>query len=219
MQNSTGHVEFVELSNRVQLGKKFVRYDTEIKETRYDLREALTPFIPANAIDDVVAIIQKHNIVLRIETPRKESLGVCFWSHVICINNNLDKDRFLSVFLHEFAHMLTYFYFLYFAVHGKEFYYCFQELVLKFIEKNIIPKDMLIPIVDHTGDYEFYKKHIGFTFILKTFRIGCQVKYGDEIIIRGKGHQGLINCTRLSDNTVIKLDANTKVLPFLDLTW
>jgi len=212
-------VKFVELSNRQQLTKKRIFYDEVIKETCYDLREVLTPLLPANAIDDVVSMLKKYNIILRIETPRKESLGIYKCGHTICINNNLDKDRFLSVFLHEYAHLLTFLSFPKAAVHGIEFYYCFQELVLKFIEKKILHQDMFLPIVNRSGDYEFFKKHFGFKFELKTIKVGAQVFYMDEIIIRGKGRQGFINCTRLSDNMKIRLNPNTEVLPVLDLCW
>ena len=217
---NTSCIKFVELSNRHQLSKKRIFYDEVIKETRYDLREVLTPLLPANAVDDVVSMLKKHNIVLRIETPRKELLGYCIsYQKTIAINNDLDKDRFLSVFLHEYAHLLTWLSFPKASVHGIEFYYCFQELVLKFIEKKILHQDMFLPIVNRSGDYEFFKKHFGFKFELKTIRVGSKVNYRNEIIIRGKGSQGLIDCTRLLDNAKIKLNPNIEVLPVLDLYW
>ncbi len=43
MQNRSC-IKFVELSNRRQFTKKWIFYDEAIKETRYDLREALAPF-------------------------------------------------------------------------------------------------------------------------------------------------------------------------------
>ena len=210
---------FVELSNRRQHSKKWIFYDEAIKETRYDLRETLIQFLPEKALDEVVAMLKKYHIVLRIETPRKEHLGYYNWVHTIGINSDLDKERFLSVFLHEYAHLLTYLNFPKAAAHGNEFYYCFQELVLKFIKKNIIHQEMFLPIVNRAGDYEIYKKHIGFKFFLKTIKVGSQIKYMDEIIIRGKGRQGLIECTRLSDNAKIKLNPNAEIMPVLDLCW
>jgi len=212
-------IKLVQLSNRRQFGKKWVFYDEVIIETRYDLREALYPRIPANTLDEVVAMLKKHYVVLRIETPRKETLGRYEWGCTICINSDLDKDRFLSVFLHEYAHLLTFISFPKAAAHGIEFYYCFQELVLKFVYQNLIPKNMFQPIVNRTGDYEFYKKHYGFKFKLKTIRVGSQVTYRDEIFIRGKGRQGLIDCTRLSDNAKFRLNPNTDIVPVLDLCW
>ncbi len=218
MQNRSC-VEFVELSNRRQFAKKWIFYDEAIKETRYDLREALAPFLPENSLDEVVAMMQKYPAVLRIETPRKESLGYCKWGITIGINNDLDKDRFLSVLLHEYAHLITYLTFPKAATHGTEFYYCFQKLILKFIQRNIISEEMFLPIVNRSGDYEFLKKHFGFKFAIKKIKVGRQAIYKDEIIIRGKGRQGLINCIRLSDNSKSKLSPNTEVIPVLDLNW
>lgn len=213
-------IEFIELSNRIQIGKKYIRYDVFVKETRYDLRETLIPYIPKKAIEHVVAILKKHDITLRIETPRKETLGYCIWyQNIIGINNDLDKDRFLSVFMHEYAHYLTHLFFLIVPVHGSEFYYCFQELVLKFISLKIIPKDMFFPIVNRSGDYEFILKHIGFKFRLKSIKLNIQFIYQNEIMTRGKGRKGLINCTKVSNNDVQKLDRDTEVIPFLDLNW
>ena len=213
-------IKFVELLNRRQLSKKRIFYDEVIKETRYDLRESLVQYIPINALDEVVAMLKMHHIKLRIETPRKESLGICYgYRSEICINNDLDKDRFLSVFLHEYAHLLTSLSFPKAEFHGTGFYYCFQELVLKFISKHLIPKDMFLSIVNRTGAYESYKKYFGFKFKLKIIRVGSQVTYMDEIITRGKGHQGLIDCTRLSDNTKFRLNPNTVIVPVLDLCW
>jgi hypothetical protein len=212
-------IKYVELSIRCQFRKDWIFYDEVIKETRYDLRECLLEKIPLNAIDEVVAMLKKHFIVLRIETPRKKTLGSFQRKHTICINNDLDKDRFLKVFLHEYAHLLTFLSFPKVAFHGHEFYYCFQKLVLKFISKNIIPESMFLPILNKTGDYEFCKKNNGFKFALKTIRVGSQFTYRDEIFVRGKGYKVHIDCTRLSDNKKFRMAPYTDIVPVLDLCW
>jgi len=104
MSNSSC-IQFVELSNRRQCAKKWIFYDEVIKETRFDISEALAPYLPANALDEVVAMLNKHAVLLRIETPRKEHRGYYRWGHSIGINNDLDKNNFLYVFLHEYAHL------------------------------------------------------------------------------------------------------------------
>lgn len=216
---NVSRVQFIELSNPIRLSSSTF-YDVEIKDTFYDLEKALTSFLPTEAISEVVAMLKKHNILLHIETPRKESLGICYaYQKKICVNNNLNKDRFLSVFIHEYAHLLTDLSFPKSACHGIEFYYCFQELVLVFIDKKIIPKDMFLPIVNRTGDYEFFKKYNRFIFELRTIRVGRQAIYKEKIIIRGKGHQGMIHCIRVSDNAKIQLKPHSKVLPVLDLEF
>ena len=213
-------IQYVRLSRRQKLSEKWIFYDTEIIGTRYDLIVALGDLIPANAVDDVASILKKHEIELRIETPRDESLGYClFHSKVIGINNNLSKERTLYVFIHELAHLLTHDSFPKAAVHGQEFYYCFQELTLKFMERNIISSEMFLPIVNRSGDYEFIKKHFGFVFRLKSIRVGKQFLFNNQHYVRGKGQQGQINCKKLTDNETVKLNPDVLVLPALDLDW
>jgi len=216
---NTRCIQFVELSNRRQFAKKWIFYDEVIKETRFDISEALAPYLPDNALDEVVAMLKKYAVLLRIETPRKESRGYYRWGHSIGINNNLDKDNFLHVFLHEYAHLLTYLSFPKASVHGAEFYYYFQELVLNFIEKKILHQDMFLPIVNYSGNYNYYKKHFGFKFCLKIIKVGAKAIYMDDIIVRDKGQKGLINCIRESNNAKIQLPPGTEVLPVLDLKW
>ncbi|MDD3877479.1 MAG: hypothetical protein PHT69_12740 [Bacteroidales bacterium] len=212
-------IQFVELSNRKQIMKGFVLYDETVKETHYDLQEALAPYLSANALDEVVAMLNKHSVLLRIETPRKEGLGCYDWKHKICINNDLDKDSFLHVFLHEYAHLLTHLSFPKVSAHGAEFYYCFEELLLNMIDKGIIHQDMFLPIINYSGNYNLYKNHLVKKFWLKSIRVGAQAVYRDGDIIREKGQKGLINCMRLSYNERIQLDEKTEVLPVLDLSW
>ena len=78
---------------------------------------------------------------------------------------------------------------------------------------------MILSIVNRSGDYESYRKYHGFKFQLKTIHIGFQFIYFDEVMVRGKGRNGLIECTKLSNNEKIKLDPQTKIVPVLDLNW
>ena len=48
------------------------------------------------------------------------------------MKNDLHKDEFLVVFLHEYAHLLTHLTFSKVADHGKEFYFCYEELICDF---------------------------------------------------------------------------------------
>lgn len=213
-------VKFIELSNRRWSTLRGWQYDVEIKETRYDIRESLSPFLPTKALDDVVAMLSKHNVRLLIETPRKEKLGYYDWVKVIIgINNDLDKDSFLSVFLHEYSHLLTRLSFPKAPSHYLEFYYCIQELVLKFISNSIIEKDLFLSIVNRDGDYEMYKKHFKFKFSLATIRVGSPFILENQIFIRGKGKHGMIDCLRLCDQSKSRFKNSTEVLPVLDLNW
>jgi len=120
--------------------KKYGGEIKEIEKTDYDLRATLIPFLPENALDEVVAMLQKYYIHLNI-TPCyeykwikegvKNYRGWFVYSanssnpHNIYIRNNLDKDTFLQVFLHEYAHLLTHLNFSKPAEHGNLFHFCF----------------------------------------------------------------------------------------------
>ncbi len=215
---SNGCVQFIELSDRKQITKKGIYYRTEIKEIRWDIREAITPHFPENAVDEVTSMIIKHKIILFITTPIKESAGV-YSNGIIRINNDLAPNSFLEVFLHEYAHLLQGIPFCRaIPFHGAEFYYCLEQLVLLFIHKKILLDDRFLPIVNYKGGYEFFKKTRGFEFLLNTIRIGTKAKCNDEILIRGKGIKGYIECTGIPGNTKFKLAADTKVVPVLDFS-
>lgn len=166
-------IQFVELSNKRKDSLLGICYDEEIKETRYDLREVLISYLAEEALDDVVAILNKHLFLLRIETPRKETLGLFSWvKNRICINNDLNKEQFLSVFIHEYAHFVTCLKFPKVKSHGSEFSYCFQMLALTFNKKDIIDDFSYLLIVRNHVGTEHYKENWEFEFNLSTIRTG-----------------------------------------------
>lgn len=224
---SNGCVQFIELSDRQQITKKGIYYRKEVKEIRWDIREAITPYFPENAVDEVTSMIFKHKVILFITTPLKETLGV-YSNGIIRINNDLAPNRFLEVFLHEYAHLLQRIpFYRATPVHGAEFYYCLEQLVLFFIQKKILPDERFLPIVNYKDNYNFFKNNgltlskrsEGFRFLLNSTSIGTHVTYNNEVFIRGKGIRGQIECTRISDNTKFKLDPRTEIVPVLDFSW
>ena len=117
----------------------------EVIETYYDdLRTPLIPFLPKNALDEVVRMLQKYPIHLQIQ-PRGDNEWLGQYQNLgdfnrIKIVNNMGKDEFLEVFLHEYAHLLQHKAFSLPSQHSLEFRFCFQELIFEFIKKNIISK-------------------------------------------------------------------------------
>ena len=211
----------------------------EIEKIDYDLRTALNPFLPKNALDEVVAMLQKYPISLEITPCLKGTMRGMFHydinnPHIIYIINSLDKDTFLRVFLHEYAHLLTHLTFPNVGVHDREFLFCFCKLINIFFKKKIISEDLQffnfkgfrVP----SGHYqiektwksnEYHKQLLSLLsgFPLKTIRIGSQFEYQNEIFVRGKGQQGKIRCTRVSDGMIFQLDMDTLINPVLDLEW
>ena len=217
--DSYGCVHFIELTDRQQITKKDIRYKTELKEIRWDIAEAIANYFPENAIDEIVRMIYKHKVILLITTPLKENLGT-YNDRVIRINNDLQPNHFLEVFLHEYAHLLQFMMPFHKAIpfHGSQFYYCFEKLLQYFIHKKILSIDRFIPAINKLNNYYLYKQ-MGFTFALCATGIGTQFIYNNETLIRGKGIKGLIECKRIQDGTKIKLDPKTRVELELDLSW
>ena len=123
--------------------------------------------------------------------------------------------------MHEYAHLLTDLSFPKAATHGAEFYYCNGELIDKLIEKNIVSKSDFEKVFTprHFKEYLFYKKHKLFNFYLKTIRVSSSMIYNGEVFLRQSGHRGLINCMKVSDGSIIKLEPLVRVLPKFDLNW
>lgn len=217
--DSYGCVHFIELTDRLQITQKDIRYKTELKEIRWDIAEAIANYFPENALDEIVRMIYKHKVILLITTPLKESLGT-YHDRVIRVNNDLPPNQFLEVFLHEYAHLLQFIMPFHKAIpgHGSQFYYCFEQLLHYFIHKEIFSKERFIPVINILNDYDFYKR-LGFRYALYRTGIGTQFTYNNETLIRGKGIKGLIECKRIHDGTKIKIDPKTRVELELDLSW
>lgn len=77
-------------------------------------RDLLLPFLPPEALDDMVRYIISYSIHLKMTRERHSKLGDYRLPtpqqpvHTISINGNLKPHAFLLVLLHELAHMLTY---------------------------------------------------------------------------------------------------------------
>ena len=216
----------------------------EIEKIDYDLRTALIAFLPENALDEVVAMLQKYSIHLWIVARinggkypyRMFKYGDCSNPHIICIKKDLDKDWFLYIFLHEYALLLNKMTFLKSPYLNHEFYFCLNELICDFVKKNILSKDCLSLCLKELKYYYFslyqqlngedkdwepceyqekIRQFVPSEFILKKFKIGSQFKYKGEIFVRGKRQQ----CSKLLDGTIFRLKLDTLVEPVLDLCW
>ncbi|NLA24976.1 MAG: hypothetical protein GX879_08425 [Bacteroidales bacterium] len=225
---------------------KFPRTEDDIVEkTEYDLYSALASYFPENAIDDVVAMLKKYPINVKI-APRVHKMKACegkfrynyFEPHIIWLKKGLTKDDYLRVFLHEYAHLLTQLAFPRVTAHGWEFSFCFNELIRTFINKNIISKDVYLSYFDFRGskldfylskkELELYDLHehiegelgrVKKKFRLKSLRVGSKFRHKDEVYLRGKGKQDNIYCPSVSGGAKLCLKFNTLVEPVLDLNW
>nr|NQU90894.1 SprT-like domain-containing protein [Bacteroidota bacterium] len=111
-------------------------------------KEILIKYIPAEAVDPVVDLLEKHHVHLRIARKRKTKLGdyrppVNGYSHRISINYDLNAFAFLITFLHEMAHLVVWEKYKNKArPHGCEWEGNFRFLLNSFNEKNIFPAEI-----------------------------------------------------------------------------
>lgn len=110
--------------------------------------KALAAYLPEGGFEPVVSYLHQYKVHLTVTKQRKSVLGDyrhAGWggNHRISINGNLNKYEFLITLLHELAHLLTYEqYRNKVDAHGKEWKYCYSQLLIVFVQLRIFPTDI-----------------------------------------------------------------------------
>lgn len=110
--------------------------------------QALAAYLPIGSFEPVVSYLHQYKVHLTVTKQRKSVLGDyrhAGWggNHRISINGNLNKYEFLITLLHELAHLLTYEQFRNkVEAHGKEWKYCYSQLLIVFVQLKIFPTDV-----------------------------------------------------------------------------
>jgi hypothetical protein len=110
--------------------------------------QALAAYLPIGSFEPVVSYLHQYKVHLTVTKQRKSVLGDyrhAGWggNHRISINGNLNKYEFLITLLHELAHLLTYEqYRNKVDAHGKEWKYCYSQLLIVFVQLKIFPTDV-----------------------------------------------------------------------------
>lgn len=109
------------------------------------LREALSKYIPSDAVEICVDWIRMHRISLRIKKSRSSKYGDYRppqdgRSHTITINHDLNQYAFLITFTHEVAHLTCFNkYGNRVMPHGEEWKKEFRYLLRPFMDRKIFP--------------------------------------------------------------------------------
>ena len=110
-------------------------------------------YIPAEATDQVQALINTHNINLKIVNQRQTKHGdfrkLPNGKFQITVNNNLNPYQFLLTLVHEIAHHVTFKTYGFVRPHGKEWKQTFQHLMLPFLNPTIYPENILGPLAHY----------------------------------------------------------------------
>lgn len=123
---------------------------------RETYKKILIKYIPENSIEQIIDLIIKHNIHLKITKNRFTKLGDFKPSlktkiNKITINHNLNKYHFLIILLHEIAHAVTWEQLSTKRInpHGKEWQNSFKILMSQFVNDNTFPIEIINILKKH----------------------------------------------------------------------
>ena len=110
--------------------------------------DAIRQFLPPGSFEDVVELMHRYPLHLKIKRERKSVVGDYRpgkpgHRHTISVNGNLNQFHFLITLLHELAHLLVWVdYNDQIKPHGKEWKQRFASLLHSFLKKGVFPEDI-----------------------------------------------------------------------------
>lgn len=118
------------------------------------MKSVLQEYIPEQAINQIVSLLQHDNLIVKVKRERKTRHGdyrkLPNGKHQITVNANLNKYRFLITLLHEIAHFEAYNnYGRTIKPHGKEWKHTFKHIMLPFLNPTIFPNELLPLLAKH----------------------------------------------------------------------
>jgi hypothetical protein len=124
-----------------------------VKQTKEDIKQILSSYIPVKAIDSIADIIIGHAVMVKITRSRKRIHGTYRrptpqQAHRITINHDLNPYLFLITLLHEFAHMHAWQQ-KQSLQHNNIWKKCFADLLMQYIDKDIFPSDVKSALINH----------------------------------------------------------------------
>ena len=118
------------------------------------MSEVLQKYLPEHAVAHCFELIKANHVHLKIVNERqtrhgdyrKDAQGF----HLITVNANLNKYRFLITLIHEIAHLVAFEKFgRNIKPHGEEWKLSFQRLMVPFIRPEIFPHQLLSLLAKH----------------------------------------------------------------------
>lgn len=110
-------------------------------------KEILQKYLPEEAMDKVIELIERYPCHLKIVQKRSTKHGdfkrFSDGKIQITINNDLNPYRFLLTLVHEYAHLVTFQEHKRVKPHGLEWKSNFKLLMLPFLSPDVFPEEIL----------------------------------------------------------------------------
>lgn len=118
------------------------------------MQSKLKNYIPDNALEPVLKLLEYDNLTVKIKSERKTKHGdyraLPNGKHQITVNANLNEYRFLITLIHEIAHFEAFKAFgRQIKPHGLEWKRTFQRLMLPFLNPEVFPMSLLPLLANH----------------------------------------------------------------------
>ena len=118
------------------------------------MQKNLQDFIPGEAINQVLKLLEHDNLAVKVKNERKTRHGdyrrLPNGKHQITINSSLNKYRFLITLIHEIAHFEAFKnYGKFIKPHGVEWKHTFKNLILPFLNPQVFPNNLLPLLAKH----------------------------------------------------------------------
>ena len=118
------------------------------------MQNTLHRYIPEQAIPKVMELLAHDKLDFIVKKERKTRHGdyrkLQNGRHLITVNANLNRYRFLITLIHEIAHFEAFQKFgRFIKPHGKEWKYTFQYLMLPFMNPDVFPMELLPLLAKH----------------------------------------------------------------------
>lgn len=118
------------------------------------MQHTLHRYIPEQSIPKVMELLAHDKLDFIVKKERKTRHGdyrkLQNGRHLITVNANLNRYRFLITLIHEIAHFEAFQkYGRFIKPHGKEWKYTFQHLMLPFINPDVFPIELLPLLAKH----------------------------------------------------------------------
>ncbi len=125
--------------------------DTQAKRA---FQKGLSRYIPNEAADMVMVLLNDTGINLSVKPPRKTKTGDfrpgnIYEPHRISVNGNLPEPIFLFILLHEIAHLKVWENYGRVKPHGKQWQQLFRQYVEQAAALNAFPEKLKAPMLRH----------------------------------------------------------------------